>query len=375
MFQQLALMLMLAAAPVARQDTSAVDDHERARSLVGALRVYDSTVQSLEWRSVTFQPGFEPGGGWMPSEFMTAGFDDAGRWYMQNQYATTPAAGSQDVPDFSVEFRSIQDDPSRMLYFTLVQRDGKVAGPVQPPFIFSVTPLNTLGRRSDLEQGRTLAELLETGDDLKLWSSPDHPGLPGVQAMATHGQYRFRVQVVLDPAHGYAPRMFRTYRPDTGTPMESVEAVRYAEIDKIWIASVSLRTTYLFIDAAPGSTKAANFQKHKERLGVLPRFLGVNIPEDLRNELAAVLPRLMDDGPVPGQPDQFYAPMGAGMAKGAYTPLLHFVTPRSINKPLDQDWLSGPMRQDDTVFDFTRNRRCTITEAVPPPAMKKEASE
>lgn len=345
-----------------------------SNALIGALRAYDAMIASLEWRAICFQPGFERGGGWTMSDHSIGGFDDVGRWYMQSQQNDSPTADSIQNPDFFVGFRARGNDPSRMLYYDLTHMNGKVAGPVQPQFTLHATPMNMLGRRSDLELDRSLAELLATGDDLKLWSSPDHPGLPGVQAMATHGVHRMRFQVVLDPEHGYAPRAFRSYRPDDGTPMEYVEVIRYAQIDGIWIASVALRTTYLTVDITPGSKQAEYFQKHKERLDVLPRLLGVNIPDDLRAEIAAVMPRMMDHGPVPGEPNEIYAPMGAGMTKGAYTPLLLFVTPRSINKPLDPLWLNGPMRQDATLYDFTRDRRCTVAEAAEPPMVEREVS-
>ncbi|MBY0311058.1 MAG: hypothetical protein K2W85_03215 [Phycisphaerales bacterium] len=135
-----------------------------------------------------------------------------------------------------------------------------------------------------------------------------------------------------------------------------------------------MHTFYLFVDVSPGSKNAKFFENHKQRLEVLPRLLGVNIPDDLRAEIAAVMPRMMDHGPVPGEPNEIYAPMGAGMTKGAYTPLLLFVTPRSINKPLDPNWLNGPMRQDAMVYDFTRDRRCTIAEAAAPPEIEREVS-
>lgn len=239
--------------------------HEATTVLLGGLRCYEASIESLAWEQRWYWPpnlsrANGPRSQWTLGERSTRYRDIEWRWFLDSTFTTF------EPP----EYRRVSE---RGLYIggggTRLAA-GEESGwrgvlSTQDTFFIGGATLETLlGRGVDYsypERGRLLSEMMALGNPVEYLPPTAEEPWPGLRAMKAVGNGWSNLDARIDPDLGFMPRLIRVWRSSDSAVSETAVTVESQEIDGIHVPRVAVRTglSHLIVsDAAHPVTESVS---------------------------------------------------------------------------------------------------------------------
>jgi hypothetical protein len=313
------------------------DDTQRgteseARALIAALRVSDDSLVSIRW---TQRNERVAGEGWEPAE-ESQRWIDGGRWaFDQTVHLRRENDGVPVSPSFSYRFdgqvvRTLNRDTHR----------GKVCAARPADTAMWATPPKYMGRYLDVNEHRTLPEILMDAQELRV-----RPGQGGasriVSGYAEVNNHAWFVEVAIDTARGFSPTCITLYDALLRRPIERLKVETLENREGAWVP-VSGTDVLWYL---PGEMKDPRWDRLQERVRPLAGEAGLPNPSDpvVRAAYKAAI-------------EEIYGPDGIPVELLGPPHRLLVTEVISVNKPMADREFDLELPKDAVMVDFLRLR-------------------
>jgi hypothetical protein len=233
-----------------RSCDSEADD--RAIAIAEAILIHDKSIRALEWDGSIFMILNDA-----PELIRDGSFgeDDCGRWHWDGRHAFV-------FPDKPKEWSHVhyRCDGSQEVAVTDETSAARLSAPSEMRRYYP-SPLHNLGRWIDLQGTCRLGELLLQSSDLRVVPYADRDAFGREKWLTIVGSVFLkhgpaRLEVTVDPEHGFCPRVIRRYDEFFDVLSEELTVDRVECIDGIWIPVEGSRSVYSKLPIDPDHSDA-----------------------------------------------------------------------------------------------------------------------
>lgn len=336
--------------------------HSDTEYLIAGLQAYEASIQSISWTEAGYLPPSSDvqRSSWLLRQESSRYWDRSWRWVIDGR-----TAGS-DPPDYVLTYyeSTVVCDGVRRLSWVPGEAEGLLTQPDES-VVGGTQLLRALGRSLDLDGApftAPLSTLLLQAKVLTFMAPTAEEPWPGLRAEDILRRHGMDVEIRVDPANLFAPRLIRVIRPKDGLVADELLVLSYQDCQSIPIPRVCVHGAYYaqIVDdlSHPVSAQRLADMRDALRLEGLPEELQTL---EVRRAVARMQSvRVMDD--TTRRVSGLMLVFDAG--EGLLGPQILLVREVSLNRASD---LCGAFRSMDRagrVFDGFTRQWITLEDAV-----------